>query len=173
MPNNNNKLITPFGLIEILIDGKPIPYTAVAGKISENLCPDLLGRYQISVSFVPDGSEHSIACIFRSEGSYERSPESGERLECQSFYSADRFKMSIGVEGDIALFDGKHPSGDYDYDVDYLENGMAFLILPDTKTDKYIFGIAWIDDVGFDDRSEGSEARDVQTWYGADPSIPL
>jgi hypothetical protein len=81
--------------------------------------------------------------------------------------------MSIGLECDIALFDGKHPSGDYDYDADYLDNGMEFIIGPDTKTEIYKFGIAWIADVGFYAPIDQENDRDAQTWFGADPSIPL
>ena len=171
--SNADKLITPFGEIKILIAGVSFPYHADKGKSTKEFCSDLLGRYQITIKYVPDGKEHHIACIFDSTGSFESSPESGERLECQSFYNEHRFKMSIGLECDIALFDGKHPSGDYDYDADYLDNGMEFIIGPDTKTEIYKFGIAWIDDVGFDDPIDQENDRDAQTWFGADPSIPL
>ena len=159
------KLLTPFGEINILIDSKPVPYDAKEGRKPENGCPHVLGRYQIPVSFVPDGKEHTIACVFESESSYKKSPESGERLECQGFYNDQRYKMSIGVECDMV-------SGEYDYDVDYLENGMSFLINTDTKTERYTFGIAWIDNVGWDDPIDGN-ARDVETWYGADPVLRL
>ncbi len=50
---------------------------------------------------------------------------------------------------------------------------MEFIIGPDTKTETYKFGIAWIDDVGFDDSIDQENDRDAQTWFGADPSIPL
>lgn len=33
----------------------------------------------------------------------------------------------------------------------------------DTKTTKFVFGIAWIDNV--------TAENDVQTWYGADPTL--
>ena len=75
----------------------------------ENGCPNVLGRYHIAVRFIPDGKEHTIACVFESGSSNERSPESGERLECQGFYNDQRYKMSIGVECDLI-------PGEYDYD---------------------------------------------------------
>ncbi|MBQ6653975.1 MAG: hypothetical protein IJM79_00395 [Erysipelotrichaceae bacterium] len=161
------KLSTPFGEIKILIDGKPVMFHAQEGRKIEVTCPDLLGRYHITVRFLPDGKEHTIACVFEPDCSYERTLESGERLECQSFYNDSKFKMSIGVEGDML-------SGEYDYDVEYLGNGMAYLLNANTKTDYYAFGIAWIDNVELDNRiDENNDRRDAETWYGADPSIPL
>ena len=51
----------------------------------------------------------------------------------------------------------------YDYDNDYFDNGVSYQILKNTQTNKYVFGIAWI----VDQRPD----NEVQTWYGADPSI--
>lgn len=161
-----DKLLTPFGEIKILIDSKPVPYDAREGRKLENGCPNVLGRYQIVVHFIPDGKEHTIACVFESNNAYERIPESGERLECQGFYNTHRYKMSIGVECDMI-------SDEYDYSADYLENGMAFRIGTKTKTEIYTFGIAWIDNVGWDDPVDGNNDRDCETWYGADPVLML
>ena len=57
-------LITPFGEIKILVDKNEVPYSVQKGAINDKLYPNLLGRYQISIMFVPDGNEHTIACIF-------------------------------------------------------------------------------------------------------------
>ena len=160
------KLLTPFGEIKILIDSKPLPYDAQEGRKLDCGCPHVLGRYHIAVRFIPDGKEHTIACVFEPACVYERGPESGERLECQGFYNENRYKMSIGIECDTA-------SDEYDYDADYLENGMAFLIGKNTKTECYTFGISWIDNVGWDDPVDGKNDRDAETWYGADPALAL
>ncbi|MBR5948325.1 MAG: hypothetical protein IKZ82_06710 [Clostridia bacterium] len=167
------RLKTPFGEIQILIDGETTPYFVQEGRPLDVLCPHVLGRYQITVQFVPDGKEHSIACIFEPICSYERTPESGERLECQSFYNDRRFKMSIGLECEAGYIDGVRASEEYDYDADYLEDGMVFLIDSNTKTEYYTFGIAWIGDVGRDDPIEDDNNRDIETWYGADPTLEL
>ncbi len=168
-----DKLITPFGEIKILIDAKPIPYFAQEGGKTDALYPHILGRYRIAVHFVPDGKKHSIACVFETSRPYERTPESGERLECQSFYNERRFKMSIGLECEGGKTDGVRISDKYDYDTAYLENGMSYRIEPGTKTERFVFGIAWIDDVGWDDPIDEENFRDVETWYGADPTLPL
>ena len=167
------KLITPFGEIKILIDGNPVSYFAQEGRKLDALCPHVLGRYQIAVKFIPDGKEHTIACVFEPDCSYERTPESGERLECQSFYNDRRFKMSIGLECEAGYIDGMRAINEYDYDADYLENGMSFLIDTKTKNERYVFGIAWIDNVGWEDPLDNNNDRDVETWYGADPTLAL
>lgn len=166
-------LITPFGKIKILVDEKEIPYSVRKGKINKNLYPDVLGRYQIAVRFIPDGKEHSIACVFEANCLYERNIESGERLECQSFYNDRQYKMSIAIECEAGYVDGTRVSRNYDYDAEYLENGIAYLILSGTKTERYIFGIAWIDNVDCDDAVGSTKKRDVQTWFGADPTLAL
>lgn len=166
-------LLTPFGEIKILIDKKPVPYSVREGRKLEGLCPHVLGRYQIVVQFVPDGKEHTIACVFNFDRPYERTLESGERLECQSFYNESRFKLSIGLECEAGYLDGKRVSDEYDYDADYLENGMSFLIDTNTNTKRYTFGISWIDNVGWDDSTDENNDREIETWYGADPTLPL
>ena len=80
--------------------------------------------------------------------------------------------MSIGLECEMGYIDGVRISDEYDYDADYLENGMSFLIDANTKTEHYTFGIAWIDNVGWDDPIDDN-SRDVETWYGADPTLAL
>lgn len=167
------KLITPFGEIKILIDGKETSYIAEECRKLNTLCPHVLGRYQITVQFTPDGKEHTIACVFQPICSYEKTPESGERLECQSFYNNQRFKLSIGLECEAGYIEGVRFSEKYDYDADYLENGMRYLIETNTKTERYVFGIAWIDNVGWDDPIDDNNDRDIETWYGADSILAL
>lgn len=145
-------LNTPLGEIEIYIDGIAVAYKEHPLSF-DRTCPDLSGRYKIVIDFVPDGAQHCIACLIKPHIPSDRDcVESGERLECKGFYS-ETAKVSIGMEGDI----------EYDYDNGYLDNGVQYVILPLTKTQRYVFGIAWIEN--FD------EAREVQTWFGADPTM--
>ena len=89
--------------------------------------------------------------------------ETGDNLELKSFVK-NNIKLSIGMEGDSGYFsDGTRISDYYDYDNDYFDNGVSYQILKNTQTNKYVFGIAWI----VDQRPD----NEVQTWYGADPSI--
>ncbi len=170
--NRKKRLITPFGEIFILVDGNAIPYKALKGSRNSYLWPDVRDRYQIPVHFVPDGDEHSISCVFSPICEYKRGPESGEELECQGFYNDARFKMSIGVECEAGYLYGKRVSDKYDYDANYLSNGMSYEMLSDTKTERYVFGIAWIDDVGWKDGKHNLD-RDIQTSYAAEQMMKL
>ena len=64
-----------------------------------------------------------------------KTPEGGERLECLSFYGTQRVKMSIGLEGEC----GRNYY-EYDYDIDYLDNGMAYVIMPEPKRRSILLG---------------------------------
>ena len=167
-----DRLMTPFGEIQILIDGKPIPYMALEGEKLEVLCPDVLGRYQIPVHYVPDGKRHQIACVFTSDAAFHHDYESDEFMECQAFYNEERMKMSIGVDCEIWSDNLGYRDWRYDYNAEYLEKGMAYIIEPLTKTEDYVFGIAWIDDIGWDDEfGEARWARSSQTAFGADANM--
>lgn len=155
-------LITPLGEIEIIIDDKPIPYSAKKLE-KDKLCQDLDGRYSIEIHFVPDENEHTITCRIKSySGSEKDGIESGENLELKSFYK-NNVKLSLGMEGDSGYISGKRISDSYDYDNGYWDDAVQYLILSTTKTHKYVFGIAWIENC--------NEDNDIQTWFGADPTL--
>ena len=156
-------LSTPFGAIQIRIDGKPVPYVAKPGRKLDAF-PHVLGRYRIAVSLIPDGKAHTVACVFEPACACQTTQESGERLECQSFYNASRFKLSIGIACEAGA------SGPDDDDAQYLDNGMAYRVGAKTKTALYVFGIAWIDNAGWE---EDGNPRGIETWLAADPSLAL
>ena len=164
------RLETPVGEIFILLDGKAIPYVAKKGEPLDVLCPDVLGRYQIDIVFKPDGREHTITCFPAGKVITDTDVQTGERLESMAFYSEDRYKLSIGIECESGYIGGQRVNDDYDFDVEYTSASIEIKIYPTTKTETYTIGIAWIDDVGLYD--DGGE-RDVQTWFGADPTLCL
>lgn len=68
------------------------------------------------------------------------------------------------MEGDAGYYpDGTRSSDMYDYDNDYMEDGVSYLILEEAKTTKYVLGVAWIEKV--------TTENDVQTWFGADLTL--
>jgi hypothetical protein len=156
-------LSTPLGDIIILIDNKAISYNAIPVN-RDKTCMDIHGRYKIVIDFIPDGQEHQIKCLIDGyENIDDDFVETGDNLELKSFVK-NNIKLSIGMEGDSGYFsDGTRISDYYDYDNDYFDNGVSYQILKNTQTNKYVFGIAWI----VDQRPD----NEVQTWYGADPSI--
>ncbi len=156
-------LETPLGVIMVFIDNNPIDYYATLAA-TDKLCKDIDGRYLIRVNFLPDGKDHKIFCVINDYvSSGEDGIESGECLELKSFYEGGT-KLSIGMEGDAGYYpNGEHVSDGYDYDNDYLPNGVSYEIFSTTKTSVYDFGIAWLDNC--------TDDTDVQTWFGADPTI--
>ena len=58
------RLNTPLGEIAVMIDGRPIDYTAQKGPFNDVLWPDVKDRYQIEVRYVPDGKEHSLSTSY-------------------------------------------------------------------------------------------------------------
>ena len=168
-----NLLNTALGTIEILIDGEKIPYIAKEGRKIENLCPNVLGRYQIEVNYIPDGSKHSLSCVINNLEQINRTVEGGENLEC--FYNKDRVKLSIALLGEQRdCQNGVLINVTNDYDIEYLENGLSYIILEESKSSKFIFGVSWIDDVAWDDPvTPECQERDTQTWFASDPSLAL
>lgn len=157
-------LTTPLGDIEIYIDDRKVEYMEKNIGVLDKLCPDVNGRYAIEVNFIPDGKVHTISCKIKGHiASKEDEMEAGERLELMSFYR-DSTKLSIGMEGDAGYYpDGTRASDIYDYDNNYMEDGVSYLVLEETKTTRYVFGVAWIENV--------TAENDVETWYGADPTL--
>lgn len=160
-------LVTPFGEIVILTDDVPVT-CSVSKKEKKHNYKDVLGCYRITVDFIPDGRRHEIKCIIPHMKYKERGPESGQDIECQSFYNDNGGKISICLNGEVNyLADGSRWSDKYDYDIRYLENGMAYIISENTKESRFVFGIAWIDNV-YDEYGEFDHGKDVQTWLAAD-----
>lgn len=157
-------MTTPLGDIEICIDGKSIKYTAQNMGVMDRLCPDVDGRFCIKVEFVPDGERHTISCRIKDHTPSDRDGiESGERLELKSFYKG-RSKLSIGMEGETGYCaDGIRAFDTYDYDTEYLDDGVQYVIVENTNATTYVFGIAWIENV--------TDDNEVQTWFGADPTL--
>ena len=72
--------------------------------------------------------------------------------------------MSIATQAEIISYENGQIDEDdtcniYNYDVEYLENGMRYVILPITTEKEVIFGVSWMSN--YDDDNE------VQTWFGA------
>ena len=154
-------IITPLGEIEIFFDGNKIVYSVSPVEVTKN-CHDLVGRCCIRINIIPDGKEHIISCCIAKYSSSEKAIiESGENLELKSFYSGNS-KVSLGMEADLGFINEQRITR-YDYNAGYLENGVYYEILPETQTQEYVFGIAWLNTC--------TDENDVQTWFGADPTL--
>lgn len=147
-------LKTPLGEIIVRIDGVSVGYEPVLVK-TDHTCQNVDGRFYICITRKNNLKAHKISCEIDGYIPNENDCiESGEHLELKSFYR-EYTKLSIGAEYDI--------DGSYDYECEYLPNGLQYNILPKTQTRNYIFGIAWI--------NQCNEQTDIQTWFGADPTL--
>ena len=147
-------LTTIFGVVRLMMDGKPVAYTAERIE-NMRLFPDVDGAYRIRYDFCADCSPHELSCVLdgvRVKGG----AESGEGLEAVAFYQ-DGGKLTLGCEGDFGYIEA------YDYDGAYLPDGLKILIRPETKSRTFLFGVAWLDHC--------TEENDVQTWLAADPTV--
>ncbi len=161
MRMNKTMLITPLGIIEVFIDDRKYDYEYEPISL-DDCCPSLNGRYKIKVSFMPDGKKHTIACRIKDYSpTKEDSINPGERLELKSFYKG-KTKLDIGMSGDIGGLEYYGvKNAEFDYENEYLDDGVEYIVLKVTKTKEYIFGCAWIDNYNDD--------NEVQSWFGADP----
>lgn len=158
-----SKLKTPLGTIRVFDNNKEVEYTVAKLDVNPTIFPDLNGRFKIIVEYENDQLSHFISCTL--DGiDYRKAKceiEPGERLECKSIYQGN-IKLSIGIECESCYLNGKRVS-DYDYDSEYINNGIGYTIFPTTKSQTFIFGLAWI--------KEYNKTNEVQTWFGADPTI--
>lgn len=153
----DKEISTPFGKINVLLDGKPIRFHYRTVDPANVLFPDAAATFRVTVDVDLDGQEHLLKMRI-SDCEVSGEPESGERLEAISFYCG-KAKLTLGC---CASF-GDYENYGFDYDGYLCPDGIELVIFPSTKTHMYEFGICWL--------NECTEDNDVQTWFGADPSI--
>lgn len=142
-------LQTPFGKINILVDGVAIHYEA---RPFDYIKPPvknkpIAGCYRIHI---PVKSYCSVQCVLELENEkIEVSSSSGERYVCKEF-EYETTMLAIGVEDENPAFE-----------IERLENGMEYCM--NTRVDEVVFGIAWATDY------EGTD--DVRVWFAADPTV--
>lgn len=149
-------LLTPLGPIKIFVNDKEIEFTAIKLDTLEVHCPDVNGRYLIEYEYKNQFENQEIKCCIPSLN-VKGEVESGENLEAISFYKND-IKLTIGLEGEFT----NYPKY-LDYSGDYLSNGIQYVTFKTTVDRKLKFGVCWIQPC--------TEDNDIQTWFGADPTI--
>lgn len=153
-------LNTPLGDINIYVDGIVTDdYEIKPLKNDKKLFPNLDGRFALIVDFKPDGRKHRIECRLENHIVSEFDClECGENVSSVALYSEhfvpeDWYGVGYGGKISIAV----------EYGFDYSENGYAaVLISENTKTDRFVFGVAW----KIPDRLSFGE-----TFLGADPTL--
>ncbi len=147
---------TPYGKICMLLDGIEQGFTFRC--IAPNrFFPDVDAVYRIKYDYVSDGKTHLLSFILLNSKVIGE-PETGERLESTAFYS-EGGKLSLGCTASF----GELPDYDCDFDGNLISNGIEIYISPTTKSQTFEFGVCWL--------LKCTEENEVQTWYGADPSV--
>jgi hypothetical protein len=149
-------LVTPLGSIKLFINDNEIEYTAIKLSSMERQWPDVSGRYLIQYEYKKEFKNQYIKCCIPTLD-IKGDIESGERLEAIAFYKDD-IKLTIGAEGE---FD-EYPAY-IDYSGEYLDNGIQYETFEATADRTFKFGVSWIQPC--------TEENDVQTWFGADPTM--
>ena len=160
------KLITPFGTLLLFFDNEPILYKVDKLGNDPQAFPNVYERYRICIDYNQDHLPHSISLIV--DGDFNgvmTDVASGERLEAIEFCKND-VMMNIGVKG--GEFDLNIDYG-YDYAISYLKNGqkysgLRFDILPETVSNTFAFGIAWI----MDKNNVNKQINDVELSFAAE-----
>ncbi|WP_427107670.1 hypothetical protein [Lysinibacillus xylanilyticus] len=149
-------LLTPLGAIKVFINGEEVEFTAIKLDNLKSYCPNANGRYLIHYDYKSEFNDQEITCRIPSIN-VKGEIESGERYEAISFYKND-IKLTIGVEGEFT-----NKPDYFDYNGDYLSDGIQYITFQETIARRFVFGVCWIQPY--------TEENDTQTWFGADPSF--
>ncbi len=172
MIDRQTRLMTPFGKVQILIDGEEIDYEFDKLAILEN-CTNVKGRYRIRLNFVPDGKAHRISCVLPDMVDFKSDYSSDASVQQITFYNKENWAIEIGIFGDMyGLNNRSSYNENQDYDVDYLDRGLCYLILKETVTKEYDFILAWIDGVDYANL-DNCRNRLAQLWRCSDPSFVI
>lgn len=184
---------TPLGIISVLYDGKPIPFDIDVAYRNERWTEvDVVARIYVHCVPDGKKHELTcrLTTTKRTTFDYENG-EDLECIAVYS--ADRKIKISMGMKGDAGYSNGERIANcDYDlytrehgkwieesfekYDSEYkgvwrnqetYEVGSKFdctyLLLDFTKTEEYVFGLAWL--------TNCNEENDVETWLACDPSI--
>ena len=151
------EMYTPFGGIRFYLDDKELGFDHRAIDPDPRLFPSVDETHRITITVKNDKKPHTLR-ITLLNCDMEACPESGELLEAVSFYK-NGGKITLGCYASFG------DSADYglDYDGSICSDGIEIEITSETKTREFKFGVCWINNC--------TDETDVQTWYGADPSI--
>lgn len=149
-------LLTSIGPVKLFVNSKEVAFTAIKFERDRKRFPHINGRYLIAYDYINDGHKQEIMCCLPSL-SVAGYVESGERLEALSFYQ-DNIKLTIAVVDEFT--DDSEVSSARGQ---YIKNGIKYDIDENAASRKLLFGICWVQPV--------TEENDIQTWFGADPSL--
>jgi len=144
-------IVTPFGKLNIYVDGELINYLAIKLRYNHPCCKDkpVFACYRINGSVA---IKTEVKCVIESTQNLEIDAASGEEYISNTFIK-DRVMLTLGTR-DTAY--DERPQ----YNVNHIENGLIFTDL--AKKTEIIIGVAWVID---------GDEWDIRTWYAADPTL--
>lgn len=150
-------LKTPFGVIEIKLDGKLVDYKIKPRK-NDDFYPGVDGAYLLIYRYKSDYKKHTLQCKLNGEV-VDFEADTGDRLEAVSMY-LNNGKITIGTKCEFGLEDTVEW---YGFDGILSKEGIEINIYEDTEDKDFIFGVSWL--LSCNDNNE------IQTWFGADQTI--
>lgn len=144
------ELSTPLGPVEILADGRPVPYRCTALPLQTRQF-QVEGRWRLDCLLPGTAAPAEVVCRIAADPTLSVScgPETDEALALLSF-TWNNYKLSIGTEGDL-------PGVTYHYE----ERGLRLRFL--TGPGGVSFYLAWLP-------MTDPVRQEIYPWLAADPS---
>ncbi|WP_288682221.1 hypothetical protein [uncultured Eubacterium sp.] len=160
------QLILPFGRVELFFDGKPVWFDVrEIEDLPENESNCTVYAIDYDYDYFDDGREHTLECKFvASLPTTYNDIESGEMLETFTYDLIDKIRVHVGCMAAFGYYKEYNLDfdGDYDRDVgDKYFNAIVLKILPETKSQRFTFGIAY----ALIDKIKNNE---VETWLAVE-----
>ncbi|WP_448902330.1 hypothetical protein [Eubacterium sp.] len=157
------QLILPFGRVELFFDDKPVWFNVrKVEDLPENESNCVVQA--IDYDYVTDGKEHTLKCKFTPSlpVTYD-DIGSGEMLEAFEYDLINKIRVHIGCRAAFGYYEEYNLDFDGDYGLDSAQrfNSLVLKILPETKSQRFIFGIAY----ALIERIRNNEA---ETWLAVE-----
>lgn len=157
------QLILPFGRVELFFDDKPMWFNVrKVEDLPENESNCTV--YAIDYDYFADGREHTLKCKFvASLPTTYNDIESGEMLEAFTYDLINKIRVHIGCKASFDYYNEYNFdfNGDYGLDSSQRFNSIILRILPETKSQRFTFGIAY-------SLIEKIKNNEVETWLAVE-----
>ena len=157
------QLILPFGRVELFFDNKAVWFNVrEVEDLPENESNCTV--YAIDYDYITDGKEHTLKCKFVPSlpPTYD-DRGSGEMLEAFTYDLINKIRVHIGCKASFDYYNEYNFdfTGDYGLDSAQCFNSIILKILPETKSQRFTFGIAYA-------LIERIRNNEVETWLAVE-----
>ena len=159
------QLILPFGRVELFFDNKPVWFNVrKVEDLPENESNCTVYAIDYDYDYFADGREHTLKCKFvASLPTTYNDIESGEMLEAFTYDLISKIRVHIGCKASFDYYNEYNFdfNGDYGLDSSQRFNSIILSILPETKSQRFTFGIAY-------SLIEKIKNNEVETWLAVE-----